>query len=1007
MYTCNLRIYPISCDSDLIAALKEVKPMPSFKHDWAPAFSIEDVTKKITNTKQYTLCILRIQNGKSTKSLKRFLEVADNNNKVFVVAIGDEEDLDANEVLLAANNILQLCISTLSRSLQIIQFRTVLQRIKSVVDIWELNQEKEVLCNSVPNLVWAKKKSGEHTFVNDALCSMAGKEKSDVVGKKHQYIWDVDEDTCSDSETQVMKTKQTMQFNETVVRDGKSFDLITYKSPLLDCDGSVMGTIGMAIDLTREKMLETESVRKVIALRKILDTIDCGILTYTKDNVIVDINKRALKIFGFASKEEFSNSEFNMVSMAVHPEDRVRLIDNIHTLKNVGDIVDTDYRVLRKDGTQSTVIGTTTLVEVEGYGVCYQRLIFDYTAKETQHKNQVYRQQQMLYALAIDYVVLLTFDRHTGRSEVVMDKRGIFHESSEDFLNVYADQMLVEEDVQNFKSFISMCLKTAEAGSKQFLDYREKGEPAHNYRVRFAIASDECLVGIYNIDDEVSKSLEQRQLLEDMLARAESASNVKSDFLANMSHDLRTPLNAVSSFTTLALQNSSNKAKVENYLRKVEVASKSLLDMINNILTVSNLDSKNVILKETETTLKQIFSDALKNIQRDATYKQIAINIDTHTVTNNTVVCDGSKLTQALTHVLDNAVKYNKSSGEINITISETEMTADRSTYTITVSDTGNGMTQMQLDSATELFSRGRNTTQGGVFGTGIGLTIVKTLIESMGGKLSIDSQENVGTTVEISVSLQVVASDRSSVSTEDLGDKVLVVTEDFHLYDTIATALDTINITSILVSSIDTAMLMLDRLSRVGNSCRNCFIDSSIDMNLIDSVMKIFDGRIISINSYLQQGTGQFLTQPVFASDIIECLCNPVTDAEEVPLSVLVVEDNEINQELMLELLQENGVNVTIAENGKVAVDMFNAETVPNFDLILMDLQMPVMNGYDAARGIRELGITVPIVAVSANSFTADRDKAYECGMTGFIAKPVDINQILELLEQVTDTKG
>lgn len=1003
MYTCNLSIYPIDCDSDLVAALQKVKPMPGFIHNWQKGNTLKEVTRTVSNTKDYSLCLLYIGSDTDSTELNALLKIPNVNKRVFIVAVGDEADLDAKADTLYVHKVFQLCVATMSKSLQIMQFRTVLQKLKSLLDIWQLEQKMDTLCNSVPNLVWAKKLTGEHTFVNDALCELVGKSKDTILGKKHTFIWDVEEDTCAESEEQVVKSRSTMQFNETVMRDGKAYDLITYKSPLIDCDGSVMGTIGMAIDLTRERLLEVETSRKAITLRKLLDNIDCGVLTYTKDSVVVEINKKALKLFGFDSKEDFVAGGFNVISQAVHPDDRVSMIDRLQGLRNLGDTVDTDYRILRSDGTESTVIGTTTLINVDGYGDCYQRLIFDYTQKERQHREKVHKQQQMLYALAVDYTTLLTFDRMSQHCEVVMDRRQLFDYYQEDYLSVYADSMVIDEDVELFKSFCSTCLNSAEAGSKHFIDYREKD--LHNYRVRFAAASDECLIGIYNIDDEVAKSIEQRRLLEDMLARAESASNVKSDFLANMSHDLRTPLNAISSFTTLALQNSSNKLKVENYLKKVDVASGELLSMINNILTVSNLDSKSIILKETESTLKQILIESMRSVQRDALYKQVSISIDTHTVFNNTVVCDNAKLTQALTHILDNAIKYNNSGGAVSITITEQKVTADRSKFTIEVSDTGNGMSQAQLETATELFARGHNTTQGGVFGTGIGLTIVKTLIESMNGTLEISSSEGKGTTVSLALTLQIVNSPLNQFTVEELGDKVLVVTEDFHLYDTIATAFDTLNITAILVSNVSIAVQMVERLTRVECSCKHCFIDASIDSSLVDAIQNVFDGRIITINTFNQPGSGLCLNQPVFISDIIDCLCNPVEEVIETPIKVLVVEDNEINQELMTELLSENGVIVTIAENGKIAVDLL-AEGDKSFDLILMDLQMPIMDGYEATRHIRELGISIPIVAVSANSFTADRDKAYECGMTGFIAKPVDIEQILKLLNEVSESR-
>lgn len=1005
MYKCNLNIIFVGCDSNLISALQNVKPLPDFKHSFTQLRNIDEC---LISEDTYTLVLIQV--GSSNKSkLEDFCRKVQCNHKVYIVLIGEESQLDEMSAFLYQLHIYDVWIDALSTYVAILQFRRTLCTIKGDLDNWELLQEKNTLCNGTPNMIWIKSADGQHTWVNDSFCNVVGKPRDFVIGKKHPAIWDTETDPCKESEESVMLSGKTLEFNESVERGGKTLNLITYKSPLYNCDGSVMGTIGMAIDTTREMKYASDALRHAQNLRKILDNIDCGVLLYD-DTEVVDINKKALKLFGFKTKEEFISHGFNSISSIVHPDDRLPMIDALSSLHEIGDTVDNDYRLLRKDGNVVNVIGSTTVVQLEDGRKCYQRLLLDYTTKSEAESRLLYKQQQLLYTLAVDYTLLISINRKTYEGEIVLDKRNILKRDASNIvvtLKNYVREFVVPEDEPLLLSEIQSCIDSAESGSTRFLDYREVGEgDTHYHRMRFAVSSDECILGAYNVSAEIRKSIEQKQLLENAVTRAESASNAKSNFLTNMSHDLRTPLNAISSFTTLALQNLQNPTKLESYLTKVDSAGKELLGMINNILMISNIDNKAAFLHEDVACLKDILLNAMKSVQREALYREISIVTDVHAVKHDQVFCDADKVTQVLSRILDNAVKYNETNGTILISVAEETVTSERSRFVFTIEDTGIGMTPEQLSVATELFSRSNNTTQSGVFGTGVGLTIAKSIVDMMQGEFDIASVLKEGTTVTITLNLAIQNLEYPEINKHDLGDRVLVITDNFHLFDTITSAFDLLDMESVLVGSTQSATLMLKQLHRRGKVCKHCFVDAGYIENWDDITEELAHGIVIPILPYYTSREGVSISQPVFIRDIYKYLAGDVEVFEKAAprCQILVVEDNEINQELMQEILQERGAEVTIACNGEEAVEIMKSEEGSKFSLILMDLQMPVMNGFDATRAIRDMGLAVPIIAVSANSFTEDRDKAYAAGMSDFIPKPVDMSHLNEILENISN---
>ena len=337
------------------------------------------------------------------------------------------------------------------------------QTYKTRKDYWQTSHFLEATINNVPNLIWYKDKDGVHEKVNDSFCRTVNKTKQQVEGQRHAYIWDVEEDdpACIESERQVMEKERTF-VSEECVKTGEGTRLLTtYKSPLYDIDGSVMGTVGVAIDVTQERAYEQEIMQKNRTLETIFNNIDCGVMYHSVDgSKIISVNQAALDILGYDSMDEMAENGFDMIASSVVEEDREELLERIRNLQEEGDIVSVEYRVRRKDGEIRYVMGSVKLMR-ENDELRYQRFVLDCTARKLQEEENARRQTELVQALSIDYNVVCFFDMETGvgqplrveedslRFREVFD-RGLSFEESMEF---YIQEFVWEEDRQmNFLS---------------------------------------------------------------------------------------------------------------------------------------------------------------------------------------------------------------------------------------------------------------------------------------------------------------------------------------------------------------------------------------------------------------------------------------------------------------------------------------------------------------------------------------------------------------------------
>ena len=407
------------------------------------------------------------------------------------------------------------------------------------------------------------------------------------------------------------------------------------------------------------------------------------------------------------------------------------------------------------------------------------------------------------------------------------------------------------------------------------------------------------------IEKETNQKLNKlRVAAEDALKVAESASKAKSTFLSNMSHDIRTPMNAIIGFATLALDDIRDGKKVEDYLSKILSSSKHLLGLINDILDMSRIESGKVVLEEQETDLVTTLQELQSIMEGQAKERKLKLHVDYSNLRDRHVYCDKTRLNQVMFNLLANAVKFTSEGGSIWLTMSQLEPTCeveDRAIYEIRVKDTGIGMDKAFIKHIFEPFERERTSTVSKIQGTGLGMAITKNIVDMMGGTIEVESQKGVGTEFIIRLELRLQA-----------------------------------------------------------------------------------EARVANEDGTKQHGHAEGV-------------------AEFAGKRLLLAEDNELNREIACMLLSKYGFVIDTAENGQEAVDLVAASAPDHYDLVLMDIQMPVMDGHEATRRIRNLEdkelAKVPVVAMTANAFDEDRKAAKECGMNGFISKPINMQEVVQAL--------
>lgn len=537
---------------------------------------------------------------------------------------------------------------------------------------------------------------------------------------------------------------------------------------------------------------------------------------------------------------------------------------------------------------------------------------------------------------------------------------------------------------------------------------------------------------IFNQEQEKSQ-----RMLESALDAANAANNAKTTFLSNMSHDIRTPMNGIIGMTAIAKANLDNPEKVSDSLDKISVSSKHLLNLINDILDMSKIESGEIALNEEIVDLSVLMSDLVTLNKPLADAKNHHLIMRVLGIEHEKVIGDPLRIQQLLTNLISNSIKYTPEGGQIEMTLEEIpSIDPKRACYKFIITDNGIGMEKDFLPRLFDPFQRAESTdNRTGEQGTGLGMAIVQNILQLMGGDIAVDSEVNVGTT--FTVTLYLKPEDETDLDYDNLrGKRILVVDDDQSVCESVCLLLDEMGVKGEWVLSGEEALKKVESAAHTNedsNDYHAVFIDWKMPgMDGVATTKAIrehlgSDVPLIIISAYdwsdieheaIDAGANGFISKPLFKSRLvylfesIEADKNPkpTDDADVASTSIdftgmkaLLVEDNALNGQVALEILGASGMEFDWAHNGQEAVDMFKESPEGYYSCVLMDIQMPVMNGLEASRVIRSLdrpdAASVPIFAMTADAFTEDKQAALDAGMNEHFAKPLDFDVVFETI--------
>ena len=1047
MYRCQLLFYLMGRDQALLDAVRGAAPLERFTHTFTGS---EGPDAALCAGADVLLLDLRDMDGPA--ALELLLPAAREGAEVLAVAA--REQLPQLAPYLPRLRDLWLDPDPAEIPFRFLRWQ---EGRRQWADLWERESFLESTINGVPNLIWYKTKDGIHERVNESFCQTVKKTREQVQGRGHAYIWDVERDdpACIQSEREVMTRRETCVSEETI-QTGEGLRLLTtYKSPLYDIDGSVMGTVGVAIDVTREREYQEELIRKSDMLESLFTTMDCGVITHSLDGRrILSVNRAALNILGFSTRDALLDAGFNLIASTVEEGDKSRLRDCIRSLKDEGDSLGIAYRVRHPDGRLLYIMGNVKLVRMGEELVC-RRFLLDCTAQKEQEqreqREQERRQLELIQALSVDYRLVYFLDLDTGRGAPLQMAEGVeqalmafrqgrpFQDSMED----YIDQAVCPDDREALRQACSPeALGDRLSRSKTFyINYRALSRHGMAYYQIKAVRAGTwdgrrgIVLGVRDVDDATRVELEQKTLLREALSQANRANEAKSAFLSNMSHDIRTPMNAIIGFTTLLAKDAEEPAKVREYTRKITSSSHHLLSLINDVLDMSKIESGKTSLNVAPFSLPELMEELYSILLPQAQAREQSFDFQVKGRPAEELLGDKLHLNQILINLLSNAIKYTPEGGAISLTVEELAPTTPQYAHLrFMVRDNGIGMSPDFLRTVFDPFSREENSTTSGIQGTGLGMAITKNLVDLMGGVIHADSRQGEGSvfTVELSfprpaagdgadfwvhrgISRILVADDEEQVCLdiremmEDTGVQVAYATGGPAAVDEAERA---------VARGEEFHVILLDwKMPGQGGAetARQLRAKAGPDIPML--VLTAYDWGDIR-DEALAAGVDGFLAKPFFVSTFRQALESlgagqggrpaPAPEDALKGLFFLVAEDNELNAEILSEMLDIEGARCEIVPNGRLAVERFNAAPPDRYDMILMDVQMPEMDGYEATRRIRASGgpraKEIPIVAMTANAFAEDVRHALDAGMNGHLSKPINMDAVRELLGRLRE---
>ena len=786
-------------------------------------------------------------------------------------------------------------------------------------------------------------------------------------------------------------------------------------------------------------------------LEQLFDTVPCGILQFSTEegHEVVSVNAMTWKFYGYESEEEYRSCIKTPVQ-SVEAEDYDWILAVINGLKLNGEPAAYRRRCLRKNGEEawiSVIMGR--IVNSNGQEVI-QAVFTDVTEQKNmeiaRELEQLLENRSLRAAICTAYPLILSINLTKDTYHCFSDEERN-HTASD--MGCYSQFMEIgipriypsyrEDYAATFNR--DEILRRFSAGEREvYMELQGRGESEgdgyhwisiHNIFVENPYSEDVLAITLIKIlDSQRAEQARQEQLLRDALSSAQAANRAKSDFLSRMSHDIRTPMNAIIGMSTIGLLKIDDNKNVKNCLQKIDVSSKYLLSLLNDILDMSKIETEKLVIARDYFDFREFVRDINQIIYPQAQEKHISYEMRHKEPVERHYIGDPLRIKQILMNLLSNAIKFTSSGGSIFVDIEEEKRANGFAFLKFDVKDTGVGMSEEFMSRIFQPFEQEMPGNARNNVGSGLGLSIVYNLVQLMGGSIEVESRKNQGSSFSVVLPLQLVSDDKEREwerKRQELlkGFEVLVADDDLAVGKQSAAILSDIGAHTVWVDSGYKAIEEVRKGLDEGHLFDIAMIDWKMPgIDGIETARRIRgllgpETMIIMISAYdwseieteaREAGIDYFIAKPLFRSEIYDAFGrvnkkepDPVKKeikAENVDLTgyqVLLVEDNDLNLEIAKTLLEMQGMIVDTAGNGEEAVERFNAQEAGTYLAILMDIRMPVLDGLEATKKIRAMeredASTIPILAMTANAFSSDRKDAMDAGMTGYFVKPLDIN--------------
>lgn len=850
--------------------------------------------------------------------------------------------------------------------------------------------------------------------------------------------------------TRLLKTENFYSWEYRVrKKNGELIWVLDYGKRIADRDGEdVLYCMFMDITERKERELEisranTEIKRQADFLTQLYNTVPCGILQLTADDShqILHANRRSWEMYGY-TQEEFWSRLHDPLGF-VMDKDREQILKLVDSVSKNGGEITYEREGRHQDGSVCFVsVSMGRLVNTDGERVI-QVVLNDITMKkrlqQEQEQEQKLENRALRAAICTAYPLILSvnltedaFNTLVLRDYIInLEQDGTYTALKEKLTGLMERSCAKEFDAAFQRENL---LKRFAQGEREFyLELRQLGEDnkehwisIHVIHVEHEYSTDTMAIMLFKVlDQQRAEKARQERLLRDALSAAEAANNAKSDFLSRMSHDIRTPMNAIIGMSMIGKMKIGDETRVRDCFEKIDASSQYLLSLINDILDMSKIERGKMSLVHKAFDFSKMVNEITTMIYPQAVTNGLNFEVYYQGALETFYIGDALRINQILINLLSNSLKFTPKGGEITLAIKQLQKTGSTATVEFIVKDTGIGMSDAFLDRVfqpfeQELFDEGRDK-----IGSGLGLSIVYNLVKLMGGVIHLKSRQGEGTEFTIHLPLELTSADTEKLRKERFGELVknvnILVVDDDAIVGEQANA---------ILSDLGALSKWVDSGYRAVEEVRLALHDGwCYDIAMIDWKMGDMDGvettrrirslvgqetMIIIISAYdwseieqqaLEAGANSFISKPLFQSTMYDALLH--LNQNKKPFSqkpekfhlqgecVLLVDDNDLNLDIAKSLLEYQGVIVDTAVNGLEAVKRFTEAPPGRYLAVLMDIRMPVMDGLTATKEIRRLprqdAACVPIIAMSANAFREDQEQAHKVGMNTYLVKPVN----------------